>query len=246
MKRILIVGATSTIAAACARAWSTEGARFFLVARDAVRVKQLADDLLVRGAKEAHVHILDVTQTAGLRAMFDRCYESLRGVDVALLAHGILSDQEACQLDVDATLLEFATNASSVAALLTILSGRMAASGSGTIAVISSVAGDRGRASNYTYGATKAAVTAYCEGLRARMYSKGVHVLTIKPGPVATPMTAGTNIPSFLVAAPERVAQDIVKAVEGRVSTLYTPWFWRPIMAIIRALPEPILRRLPV
>jgi decaprenylphospho-beta-D-erythro-pentofuranosid-2-ulose 2-reductase len=246
MRRILIVGATSIIASACARLWAVDRAKFFLVARDAVKAQQVADDLLARGAESAEIHLLDVTQTDALGAMVDHCFHRLGTVDIVLLAHGILSDQSLCQSDVAAAMREFETNASSVVALLTLIGEKMIAIGSGTIAVISSVAGDRGRASNYVYGAAKAAVTAYCAGMRARLRSRGVHLVTIKPGPVATPMTAGTKLPGPLVASPERVARDIVRAIERKASTLYTPWFWRPIMAVIRALPESILRRLPV
>jgi short-subunit dehydrogenase len=246
MKRILIIGATSAIAGACARLWAAEGARFFLVARDAAKVEQMAADLGARGAAEVHVYVLDLNHTAEHEAMYDRCFHSLGGVDVALLAHGILSDQSLCQRDVAAALHEFVTNATSVVALLTNLGERLAYAGSGTIGVISSVAGDRGRASNYVYGAAKAAVTAFCEGLRARLYPRGVHVLTIKPGPVATPMTAGTKLPGLLVASPQLVARDVVGAFNARISTLYTPWFWRPIMSIVCALPESVLRRLPI
>jgi short-subunit dehydrogenase len=122
----------------------------------------------------------------------------------------------------------------------------MAAARTGTLAVISSVAGDRGRASNYVYGSAKAAVSAFCEGLRMRLFHTGVHVLTIKPGPVATPMTAGMKMPAIIVATPEKVARDIVRAVRRKAATLYTPWFWRPIMFVIRALPAAVLRRLPL
>jgi short-subunit dehydrogenase len=245
MKRILIIGATSGIATACARLWA-EGSRFFLVARDAERGRQVAEDLAARGAADTYVHVLDVTRTAEHAAMFEQCDLALGGVDIALIAHGILSDQAVCQVDVGAALREFDTNASSVIALLTVLGERMAQAGGGTIGVLSSVAGDRGRASNYVYGAAKAAVSAYCEGMRARLLPRRVHVLTIKPGPVATPMTLGTKLPGPLVASPERVARDIVKAIDARASTLYTPWFWRWIMAVICALPESVLRRLPI
>ncbi len=178
--------------------------------------------------------------------MLDACYARMGGVDIAVLAYGTLSDQTLCQHDVAAAMLEFETNAASYIALLTLIADRMETSGTGTIAVISSVAGDRGRASNYVYGAAKAAVTAYCEGLRLRLRKHGVHVLTIKPGPVATPMTAHLKLSPLLTASPETVGRAIVAAVQRRKSTLYTPWYWRPIMAVVRALPESILSRLPL
>jgi short-subunit dehydrogenase len=144
---------------------------------------------------------------------------------------------------VDATLHEFSTNALSTIALLTRLASLFEAQHSGTIAVISSVAGDRGRASNYVYGAAKAAVTTFCEGLRARLFKSGVHVLTIKPGFVDTPMTAGLALPKPLVATPEEVGKDIVRAVAQGKDLLYTPWFWSAIMLVVRSLPRFVIKR---
>ena len=117
---------------------------------------------------------------------------------------------------------------------------------SGTIAVISSVAGDRGRPSNYLYGTAKAAVNTFCEGLRARLHHAGVHVTTIKPGFVATPMTQGLNLPKLLVATPERVAKDIVKAIDSRKNTIYTPHFWRWVMLIIKSIPSFLFKKLKI
>ena len=139
---------------------------------------------------------------------------------------------------------EFSTNATSVIAVTTAIAERMRAAGSGTIAVISSVAGDRGRASNYVYGAAKAAVSTFCEGMTARLQARGIHVLTIKPGFVSTPMTENMKLPRILTATPDRVARDIVKAVEHRAHVLYTPWFWRPIMWVVRMVPGFVLRRM--
>jgi len=184
--------------------------------------------------------------TDRLPAAIHAAFAALGALDVALIAHGTLSDQSLCQTDVAAALHEIASNATSHIAILTLIADRMATARSGTLAVISSVAGDRGRASNYVYGSAKAAITAFCEGLRMRLYPTGVHVLTIKPGPVATPMTAGVKMPGFIVATPERVARDIVRAVRRNTTTLYTPGFWRPIMFVIRALPAAVLRRLPL
>jgi decaprenylphospho-beta-D-erythro-pentofuranosid-2-ulose 2-reductase len=246
MKRILIVGATSAIACACARLWAAEGARFFLMARDASKVEQVANDLRVRGAPAVDSFVLDLNDLEKLAQATEAAFTALESVDVALIAHGTLSDQALCQTDVSTALHELTSNATSQIAILTLIANRMRAARNGTIAVISSVAGDRGRASNYVYGSAKAAVTAFCEGLRMRLFDSGVHVLTIKPGPVATPMTANMKLPPFVVATPEKVAVDILRAVRGKTSTLYTPWFWRPIMLVVRSLPAAILRKLPI
>lgn len=243
MKNILIIGGTSAIAGACARVWAKQGANIFLTGRHASRLEANASDLRVRGANLVTTYVLDVNDYAQHAAMLSACANVLGRIDTVLIAHGTLSDQAHCERDAEAAVREFATNATSTISLLTLLAASMEKQGSGTIAVISSVAGDRGRPSNYVYGAAKAAVTTFCEGLRARLYKAGVNVLTIKPGFVDTPMTAGMALPALLVATPERVAADIVRAIERGKDSLYTPWFWAAIMLVIRAVPGYIFKR---
>ena len=191
MKRILIVGATSAIATACARLWAADKGEFFLVARDAQKLQQTGADLLARGAREVTTHVMDATDTAMHCVMLERCLTALKSVDICLIAHGTLPNQSACEQNVELALQAFADNGTSAIALLSLLANQMAVQGNGTLAVISSVAGDRGRPSNYLYGSAKAAVSTFCEGLRAQMFKVGVHVITIKPGFVDTPMTQG-------------------------------------------------------
>lgn len=244
MKNILIIGATSAIASACARNWAKENANFFLVGRDQTRLKAVAGDLLTRGGNEVHTHTMDVNSLSDHSAMLDAAFSTMSRIDVALIVHGTLPDQQACEQDVNVAIQEFTTNGLSVIALLTNLANTMQAQGSGVIAVISSVAGDRGRPSNYLYGTAKAAVNTFCEGLRARLAKSGVHVLTIKPGFVDTPMTASLDLPRMLVASPETVARRIVRGVDMRRNVLYVPAFWSLIMWIIRTIPEPVFKRL--
>lgn len=243
MTNVAVFGATSAIATSCARRWAMQGAAFFLVGRTAEKLDQVAGDLITRGAT-VQTHVLDLSHFDQHAAMLDACYATLGQVDIALIAHGTLPDQKACEQDAQQAVQEFTNNGLSVIALLTDLANRMEVQKSGCIAVISSVAGDRGRPSNYLYGAAKGAVTDFCSGLRGRLFKAGVQVLTIKPGFVATPMTRGLPLPKLLVATPDKVAQNIVRAVEKRRDTLYTPWFWRLIMLIIIHLPEPIFKRL--
>ena len=193
-KKILILGATSAIASACARKWLSKGA--FLVGRNPEKLQQVSQDLLVRGASDAKMHVLDSNQMADHEKMLNTCYDALGQIDIALIAHGSLPSQQACEQDAALALKEFSNNGSSVISLLIPLANRMEKRKSGTIAVISSVAGERGRPSNYLYGTAKAAVTTFCEGLRARLFKSGVHVLTIKPGFVDTPMTQGLSLPN--------------------------------------------------
>lgn len=241
MKNILIVGATSAIATACARRWCETGTRFFLVGRNADKLRQVADDLRARGA-EVETRELDLNHLERHAGLIAEAFAWLGRVDIALLAHGTLPDQKACEQDAELAIREFTSNGLSVISLLTHLANPMEAQGAGSIGVISSVAGDRGRPSNYLYGSAKSAVTAFCSGLRARLHKAGVNVTTIKPGFVDTPMTRGLPLPAPLVATSEQVADDIARALAAGKGTLYTRWFWRYIMLIIIHIPDRIFR----
>jgi decaprenylphospho-beta-D-erythro-pentofuranosid-2-ulose 2-reductase len=243
MKNIVIIGATSAIAIACARVWAGKGARFFLVGRNGDRLEQVAADLTARGAQLASCHRLDIDDLNAHAAMLSQCVTELVSIDIVLVAPGTLPDQKACETDPAMAVREFNTNATSLIALLTPLANVLEGQRHGALAVISSVAGDRGRPSNYLYGSAKAALSAFLEGLRARLYKSGVHVLTIKPGFVATPMTAGLPLPGPLVATPEKVASDIVRGIERKKNVLYTPWFWWGIMTIIKNVPQFLFKR---
>jgi hypothetical protein len=175
--------------------------------------------------------------------LVDAAVQRLDGLDQALIAHGSLSAQAACETSTAMLHEEFMTNALSVMALALALARHFTAQGHGVIAAISSVAGERGRQSNYLYGASKAAVSTFLSGLRQQLYAKGVRVVTIKPGFVDTPMTAAFK-KGMLWATPARVARDIVRAMDRGTPVLYTPWFWRPIMALVRCVPENLFRRM--
>lgn len=244
MKKILIIGATSAIAQACAREWASIGNQFFLVARNSARLSQIAEDLVVRGANAAHVYVLDVADTNSHAAMLAQCIEVLGQIDIAFIAHGVLPDQIACEHDVALAVQEFTINSTFTIALLTLLANQLEQQRSGIIAVITSVAGDRGRQSNYLYASAKAAVSTFCEGLRGRLFKTGGHVIDIRPGFVDTPMTAHLPLPAALVAQPEAVAKRIIAGIDRRVDVLYTPAFWQFIMFIIRSIPGFIFKRM--
>jgi short-subunit dehydrogenase len=244
MKKILIIGATSAIAEATARLFAARGDALCLVARNADHLRMVAADLSVRGAMRTETATLDVADFGAHQSVLDTAERQLGGIDVVLIAHGTLSDQAQCQTSVDALRLEFDINAVSTIALLTLLANRLEAQRHGTLAVISSVAGDRGRQSNYVYGSAKAAVTAFLGGLRQRLAKANVNVLTIKPGFVDTPMTAGIASKGALWAQPDRIAAGIVKAIDGGRNIVYLPWFWRWIMLVIRHIPEPVFKKL--
>jgi short-subunit dehydrogenase len=241
-ERLLIIGATSAIATAVARRYAARQAHVGLIGRRAEALDALAADLRVRGAAEVETWVLDVNDIAGHTACLDTAWHRFEGFDHALVAHGVLPDQAECQASVAAAIASFDTNARSVLALLTDLANRFERQGSGAIGVISSPAGDRGRASNYVYGCAKAAVTNLASGLRHRLASKGVRVITILPGFVDTPMTAEFR-KGILWAQPESVAKDIERALQSRSGVIYTPWFWSWIMLVIRHIPERIFVR---
>lgn len=241
---ILIIGATSGIAEAVARRYAERGAGLFLVARSSEKLQAIAADLSARGARDVQSFVMDANDSSLIPRMLEVAWKAFGTFDVALVAHGTLPDQSRTETDIPYAIGEFRTNAESVIACLAGLAGRFEPQGTGVIAVIGSVAGDRGRASNYLYGAAKAAIDTYASGLRARLFSSGVHVLTIKPGFVATPMTADLNLPERLTASPDEVARDIQRAIANRKDVLYTPWFWYWIMLIIRWLPATVFKRM--
>jgi decaprenylphospho-beta-D-erythro-pentofuranosid-2-ulose 2-reductase len=241
--RVLIIGATSAIASETARAYAEGRGRLFLTGRDGAKLASMADDLRVRGAAEVHTAVLDVAQIPRHAQTIESAIAQLRGLDVVLIAHGTLPVQSVCQNQVADTLDALHVNFTATVALLTVLANYFEAQRSGCIAVITSVAGDRGRQSNYVYGAAKGGVERFLQGLRNRLHASGVTVLTIKPGFVDTPMTAGVK-KNLLFASPRRVGRSIHRAIERRRDVVYIPWFWRPVMMMIRGLPERFFKRL--
>lgn len=241
MSRILVIGATSAIAEATARHFAAAGDSLYLVGRREDRLRSIADDLRARGAPKVEFQVMDINEIERHAPLLADAQTALGGLDVAFMAHGTLPNQEACQQDVDCLLQEFRTNALSAIALLTLIGQRFEEQGRGTIAVITSVAADRGRQSNYVYGAAKAAVDTFLEGLRQRLHKAGVRVVTIKPGFVDTPMTASFK-KGALWAQPEKVAARIYRAIQRGRDVVYVPAFWWPIMTVIRLVPRPIFK----
>ncbi len=240
---VLLIGATSSIAHATARLFASDGDSLFLVGRNADRLGAVAADLAARGARGTHTYLLDAADLDAHAAMFEAATRALGRIDVALIAHGVLPDQQQAQDSVPALVDAFQVNALSVMALMTRLGSVFEAQGGGCIAVISSVAGDRGRGSNYVYGAAKAAVSTFAGGLRNRLASAGVRVVTIKPGFVDTPMTAALP-KNALFASPEAVGRAVYRATKRGPEVVYAPFFWRYVMAGVRAVPERLFKRL--
>jgi short-subunit dehydrogenase len=242
-QNILIIGATSAIAQATIRLYAAQNANLYLLGRNLEQLETIAADANIRGASQVDYSALDVNQFDSHESVLDQVFEKLESLDTVLIAHGTLPNQAACEQSVAVTMQELNTNALSTISLLTLLANRLQDQKSGCIAVISSVAGDRGRQSNYVYGAAKGMVSIFLQGLRNRLMPHNVHVLDIKPGFVDTPMTAEFK-KGALWAQPEQIAKSIVNAVKRKTNTLYTPFFWMGIMMVIRNIPEFIFKKM--
>lgn len=243
MKKVLVIGATSAIAERCARLWAARGDALYLVARNDERLQNIAGDLKIRGAAQAYGYCMDLNDVDSHAGMLEAAEAAMAGIDIVLIAHGTLSNQKACERSVEETLYEIKTNALSTISLLTNIANRFEAKQAGTIAVISSVAGDRGRAGNYVYGSAKAMVTAFTSGLRQRLNKSNVAVVTFKPGFVDTPMTASFK-KGLLWAKPAAVAAKIVQGIDKKKDEVYVPAFWWVVKTIIQIIPSKVFSKL--
>ena len=241
---VVVVGATSAVAQAAIRLWAQRGHMLTLVGRNAVALERIAADARVRGSPLVTTLTGDLTE----RRFIADCIGSTNAPRIALIAYGSLTDSARADHDVDYLADELQANFVSAALWAQLLADRMAANNStgGSIAVISSVAGDRGRGSNHAYGAAKAGLSAFCSGLRARMAARRVHVVTVKPGFIDSPMTAHITNKGALWATPDAVAAGIVNAIDKKRDVVYLPGFWRLIMLIITHIPESIFKRLKI
>lgn len=246
-KRIAIIGATSAIAEQCARLWARENpSEIVLVGRNQERVERVASDLKVRAPNTTitslQVDFLDPNQ---IQALVNQLY-SAGNVDIALVAHGSLPSQEICQIDLNLCRETLDVNGISPVLFAEAFAMHMQKANSGTLAVIGSVAGDRGRKSNYVYGAAKGLVTRYTQGLQHRLANTDVKVVLIKPGPTDTPMTTHLKQSGAKLATASHVANEIVRSIETGQMVVYTPQKWSAIMMIIRHLPYFVFKRMDV
>jgi short-subunit dehydrogenase len=245
--RYALFGATSAIAEHVARLLVARGDQLFLVGRDGERLSAIVDDLTVRaGSSSARVAsaVADLSDQSRHEALYDAAEAAIGPLDAILVAHGTLPDQAACERSVSETMRALDINALSAISLAARAANRFEPRRHGTIAVISSVAGDRGRGSNYVYGAAKGMVGIFLGGLRNRLAKAGVAVVTIKPGFVDTPMTAHIVKKGALWATPQAIAPAIVKAMDRGQPVVYVPGIWRWIMLVVRLIPERIFMRL--
>ncbi len=240
MDNVLIFGATSAIAAEVAARYAQRGARLFLVGRDPLKLQTLCRRL---GEAVVGHTVADLADTQANAARVETAAQALGTIDIAVVAHGLLGDQLATERDYAEAETVLRVNLLSPVSLLVPLANVLERQGHGHLAVLSSVAGERGRPRNYTYGAAKGALTIYLQGVRSRLWRRGVAVSTFKLGPVDTPMT--TDHPkNLLFATAPAVARDIVAHLDSKQGDVYLPWYWSPIMGVVRRLPEPLFQRL--
>lgn len=235
----MIFGANSAVAAEVARLYAARGDRLFLVGRDPDKLAALTTELGNRVVASASV---DLTECAGNHELVQRAIDALGSLDIALIAHGYLGDQLRSEQDLSYAEAVIMTNFTSAVSLLLPLANYFEAKGSGHFGAITSVAGERGRPRNYTYGASKGALTRYLQGLRSRLYRSEIYVHNIKLGPVDTPMSAG-HPQNFLWGEKRKVARGIVAAFDGRRHAIYLPWHWSLVMGVVRVLPEFVFQR---
>ncbi len=238
---MLILGATSDIARAVARRFAAEGWRLILAARSTASLERLSNDIQVRYGKHAALVSFDVLDTDSHQAFWETLPER---PDAVFCAVGYLGDHKLAEKDFSEVQRIVLTNYVGVISILNLAAGDFEINRKGLIIGVGSVAGERGRQSNYFYGSAKAGFTAYLSGLRNRLSSAHVQVLTVQPGFVLTAMTRGMNLPPLLTAQPDEAAEDILRAVRKGKDVIYTKWFWRYIMVLIRLLPEFLFKRM--
>lgn len=240
---VLILGASSSIARSTALVFASKGHSLYLAGRDLLDLERIAADIKVRYPVDVFYGYFDAEEMGEHEKFVQKVIEEMRGLQGVLLAFGDFIDQRKAITDFKLGRKIIDVNYTGACSILTYCANYLGAAGKGFIIVLSSVAGDRGRQSNYIYGSAKGGLNLFLQGLRNRLFHLGVKVLTIKLGYVDTAMTFG--LPHlFLVASPHEVGKKIVLALERGRNIVYIPWFWRPIMGIISSIPEFLFKRL--
>jgi short-subunit dehydrogenase len=240
---VAVLGVTSAIARATANAFAEAGHSLVVCARDEAELERIASDIRVRYGVEVHTVSFDAGTQSTTESLCERCIDKAGTLAGVVLGFGFMAEQAEGQANPGVIRQTMDANLTEAAVILERFAAHFEEQGTGFIAGIASVAGDRGRQSNYIYGASKAGFATYLQGLRNRLDKQGVRVLTVKPGFVDTKMTWG--LPGlFLVASPESVGRTIHRAVQRGKDVIYVPWFWRYILLIIRAIPERVFKRL--
>jgi decaprenylphospho-beta-D-erythro-pentofuranosid-2-ulose 2-reductase len=243
MKKILIIGACSAIAQETAKCFARDGAMLYLADLKIERLETVRNDITAQFPVEIFIEQFDPSEFDKHENIFRYAENTIGGLDAVLIAYGTLPDQLNIQQNVGEIIKEFTLNCTSIISVATHAANYFEKRQNGCIAVISSVAGERGRRSNYIYGSAKGAVSLYLQGLRSRLLDSGVQVITIKPGLVDSPMTAHLK-KNFLFASPKTVGEGIYQAIIGGKDVVYIPKFWKLIMTIVKLIPEGIFKKL--
>jgi decaprenylphospho-beta-D-erythro-pentofuranosid-2-ulose 2-reductase len=241
MPTVLLLGASSDMAVAIAKKFAANGYGVQLAARNSARLQPLQTDLSIRYNTSCTLHEFDAERFSGHEAFFNSLSPR---PDITICVFGYLGNQQLAESDWSECEKIITVNYTGAVSILNIVANAYAASGTGVIAGISSVAGERGRQSNYFYGSAKAGFTAYLSGLRNRLFHKNVHVLTVQPGFVYTRMTQDLTLPKLLTATPDQVAGSVYQAIQKKKNLIYVKWFWRWIMLIIKSIPEFLFKKL--
>jgi decaprenylphospho-beta-D-erythro-pentofuranosid-2-ulose 2-reductase len=235
MSLVLVIGAKSDIAKATSREYAKNGYDLYLAARNVSELEEFANDIKIRFQRKVQLFELDVLNLTTHQKFYENLCERPFGV---IIAAGYLGEQEYAQKNIQETNIILKTNFTGIVSLLNIIANDFEEKKQGFIVGISSVAGDRGRKSNYLYGSAKAALTTYLSGLRCRLFNSGVHVMTVKPGFVNTKMTEKLNLPKKITGQPDDVARVIYNAQQKGKNVIYTPWIWKWIMLVIKFIPD--------
>lgn len=241
---LLVLGGNSLIAKHVAEKFAQNRQDVFFAGRNEEELKKLSSDFKIRYNINAFWDYFDAVDYQKHKTFFDNVLNKMPDLENALIAFGYLGDQEKAENDFDEAKRILEVNLVGVVSVANILVDYLKKRGKGSIIAISSVAGDRGRQSNYVYGAAKGGLSIYLQGLRNRLSNTGVKVITVKAGFVDTPMTYGMDLPKILLSNPDKIASDIYSAFQRDKNIIYTPWFWRPIMLIIKLIPEKIFKKL--
>lgn len=244
--KVIILGALSAMAEATARLYAVEGASLLIAGRNASQLSSVAADLAARGATACYTYALDLARSGDTMSMLREMAATLGEIDAVLLFYGVLGDQRRSEIDLAHAREIIQVDFSSAAEWALAAADLLERQGRGALVVVSSVAGDRGRKSNYVYGAAKAGLTVLVQGIAHRLASSGARAVAIKCGLVDTPMTAAFAKGGPLWARPEQVAQIVRIATERGGPLLYAPWFWRWIMLVIRLIPTRIFNRMSI
>ena len=242
---ILVIGATSAIARSISRLYAIKGAKIFLLARNEERLRESTVDLKLRGASDAKALDYNAENTNNHSKIVDAAVQFLGSIDIALICHGNLPNQEACQADYRKAEDAIRVNGLSVISLCTEIVNQLRTQKKGTLVVITSVAGERGRQPNFIYGAAKSMVSTYLQGLRGSLLKDNIHIVDVRPGLVDSPMTAHIK-KGALWSSAESIAPSIIKGIRKKRSIIYTPWYWRLIMLLVCMIPEAIFKRIKI